>query len=425
MKNARPKISLLTLLIILAVLLSGIYFAGRSGTNPNAYGNDFNVYYFAAREIANGHTPYDQSLGAWTPYLYLPLLAELLIPLTWLPLSIASYVWFLISAFSLLVAMRMAALLAEKELRPSPSGESRQTQILRPHTLLLILALITLVRFTLDNFDYGQVNTIVAALGVAHIYFYANNKKPASMIAFALAATIKLTPLVFIAYHLAKGRWKFAVACAALFVALTAASYAPFGSRADDAFTTFFKRTVQNEQGFNFAYHGNQSLRAAIERIKGNEEAIDPSSRLTTVSGAVLLLLALFVALRTQSEIAASAPFFCLAVILSPLSWKQHFVILILPLAFLIRAALIEKDKPRKILLFSLLALVFALFNLTSPKLIGVAVAEWCDAHSLIFIGAMMLYAGSIMCAWQSSSSATRPFKNSHLPTSRKFWSSG
>ncbi len=425
MKLRQLKISFLTLLLTFIILLSGLYFAGRSGANPHIYSNDFNVYYFAAREIIEGRTPYDHSLGAWTPYLYLPLLAEVLVPLAWLPLPLAAYLWFLISAVSSLIAARMSALLAESELSASPASESRPSQKNRLNILLIALALITLVRFILDNFDYGQVNTVVTALVVAHLYFYATNKKPASMIAFALAATLKLTPLIFLGYHLARGRWKFAVASAALFVALTTVSFAPFGSRADDAFTTFYKRTVQNEQGFNFAYHGNQSLRAAIERIKGNEEVIDPSSRLTTVTGAVLLLLALFVAFRTQSEIAASTPFFCLAVILSPLSWKQHFVILILPITFLIGEALKEDEKRRKILLFSLLALVFALFTLTSPKLIGVAAAEWCDAHSLIFIGAMMLYAGSIRCAWQSSPSATRPFKNSHLPTSRKFWSSG
>jgi hypothetical protein len=391
MKNAPSKISFLTIPLIILVLLGGIYFARRSGTNPNAYSNDFNVYYFAAREIVEGRTPYDNSLGTWTPYLYPPLLAELFVLVAGLPLSLAAYLWFLISAFSIFIAARMSASLINHLDNPSK------------RYFIIIVSLLGLARFILDNFDYGQVNTVVAALVVAHFYFYLNNKKLISIGALVLAASIKLTPLIFIGYHLAKRRFKFAAACAVLFVAINALSFVPFTSRADDAFTTFFNRTVKNEQGFNFAYDGNQSLRASLERFKGRVEATAPSSLSTIIAGIVLLALAGIVATRVQNEIAAGAPFFCLAVLLSPLAWKQHFVMLILPLAFLIGETLNEKDKRTKYLLVSLLGVVFAFFNLTSPKIIGLAGAEWSDAHSLIFAGGMLLYIGSMIRALQTS----------------------
>lgn len=398
MTNAHPKTALLILLFLIAVLLSGIYFAGRSGADPNSYSNDFNVYYFAAREILAGYTPYDHSLSAWTPYLYLPLLAELLVPFAGLPLSVAAYLWFLMSAFSIYLAAWMSASLADSK-RAIQAGT-------------IIGALAMLLRFVLDNFDYGQVNTVVAMLAIAHIYFYAKDNKTASMIALALAAAIKLTPLVFIIYHLARRRVKFAAACALLFVAVSALSFAPFGARAGEAFTTFFKRTMQNQQEFNFAYHGNQSLRAAIERWSGNAEVTSPSSLMTTVSGIILLILAVVIAVRGRCEIVASAPFFCLAVLLSPLAWKQHFVMLILPITSLLRESLNEKEKPKRYVLLGLLALIFGLFNLTSPKLIGLVAAEWCDAHSLIFMGAMLLYAWSTIHALQPTSSETQWVQN-------------
>ncbi len=403
MKKARPQISLLPLLFIIALLLGGLYFAARSGANPYVYNNDFNVYYYAAREIRAGRTPYENSLTAWTPYLYLPVLAELLVPLAWLPLRVAAYVWFLISAVSVFIAARLSAQLTlPAQLAKDANNQTKQN-------LIILLTLLGLTRFILDNFDYGQVNTVVAGLTVAHLYCYAKNKKLAALAALGLAAAIKLTPLIFIFYHLARRRVKFALACAALFVALSALSFAPFGGRANDAFTTFFKRTLQNEQGFNLAYHGNQSLRAVVERLQGNEEAIEASSLMTTAIGAGLLLLGLGVASRAQKEVAASASVFCLAVLLSPLAWKQHFVLLILPVTYLIHEALNEKEKRARYLLIGALAIALAFFNLTSLKLIGQAAAEWSDAHSLIFVGSMILYIGSLIRAWQTSPSTPQP----------------
>src|SRR5688572_7589009 len=103
------KFTSVKLLLILAVFVSGIYFAHRSGTDPHEYKNDFNVYYFAAQEVRAGRTPYENSLGEWTPYLYPPLLAELLVPFTLLPLPVAAYLWFLLSAASLFFALKMSS----------------------------------------------------------------------------------------------------------------------------------------------------------------------------------------------------------------------------------------------------------------------------------------------------------------------------
>src|SRR5438445_13832468 len=96
--GARAVVAALTF----AVLSSGLYFAGKSGTNADVYSNDFNVYYRAAREVLSSRDPYQNSLGGWTPYLYPPLLAEMLTPLALLPLPVAAYIWYLISAASIL-----------------------------------------------------------------------------------------------------------------------------------------------------------------------------------------------------------------------------------------------------------------------------------------------------------------------------------
>ncbi len=389
------KLSPVALVIIVVVLLSGVYFAWRSGTDANTYSNDFNVYFFAARELLQGRTPYENSLGESTAYLYPPLLAELLVPLALLPLPVAAYIWFLLSAAATFTALRLSAYLVENEFGVPPSGGTIAIGHFRLKAVLQTFTAVLLLRFILDNADYGQVNLMVTALAIAHVYFYAQNRKPAAAIALALAATLKLTPAILLAYHLAKRRWRFAAVSAILTVAFLALSFAPFGTRAPQTFTSFLNRTVKNEQGFDLAYHGNQSLCGAIERLTDNDQIALFNWKL--LAGGLFLVAVLFVGFRATNELSASAPFFCLAVMLSPLSWKQHFVILLLPIAWLTGAALREELKRRRVLLIAALLAVFALFNLTSPKLLGIPAAEWCDAHSLVFLGAFLLYCAAIL----------------------------
>jgi len=111
------------------------------------------------------------------------------------------------------------------------------------------------------------------------------------------------------------------------------------------------------------------------------------------VCGIVLLAGAALAARRARSEVAGAAPFFCCVVLLSPLSWKAHFVILVLPIAFLF-SLLFRASTPAGARRLMLCAIVteFGLFNLTSPHVIGLAAAEWADAHSLVALGALLIF---------------------------------
>ena len=432
-------------LVIITALASGVYFARQSGTNPQKYNNDFNVFYFAASELLDGRDPYQESLHAWTPYLYPPVLAELMMPLALLPLPVAAYVWFLISLSAAVVAARMSATLASLQgdgetetprqlpARSTSNATSRFvmliTDLAKRRSFIALLVAVILLRFILDNFKLGQVNLIITALGVAHVYFYATNRLRLSVMMFALAAAIKLTPALLLAYHLAKRRWRFAAVCAACSGLLMAASFLPFGARATATFNVFFNRTVRNQQGFDLAYGGNQSLRGFVARLTDATRAADhpqvsdiptadsvrePSSALTLALAAILLIVAIAAAAVARSEMAAAAPFFCCMVMLSPLSWKAHFVILILPVAFIIGCALKESSIIRKRLLLAALLAVFALSNLTSKNLFGEGFAAWADAHSLVLAAAFIVYVAAV---WQAARQFVTLKRSRHTET--------
>ena len=375
--------------LLFLLIAGGFYFARRSGSDPHHYENDFNVYYFASHEVIEGRDPYQNSLGDWTPYLYPPLLAELIIPLALMPLPAAAYFWFLLGAASLIVAAWMSATLALRHTTHN-SGSQR--------LIVAALATAVVIRFALDNFDYGQVNTLVAALSVAHVFLYEKKRKLSSAVALAMAASIKLTPLVLLVYHLAKRRPKFVAACFALFISITALSFAPFGSHAPAALQTFVHRTVKNEQGFDLAYSGNQSLRGAVARARGDEgeSARVPGDPITLAVSLTMLAGSALAAMRRPASSGSIASLFCCIPLLSPLAWKGHFVVLIIPIALLISEVIWKPRSKTRYGLVAVLIAVFALLNLTSPRVMGLAASEWVDRHSLICAAAVLFYMATI-----------------------------
>jgi alpha-1,2-mannosyltransferase len=393
--------------MVVCVLLSGVYFAHKSGTNAEAYSNDFNVYYHAAKEVLAGRDPYQDSLGEWTPYLYPPLLAELIVPLALVPLPVAAYLWFLFSAASMIAAASMSARMSGTLVSESGQGDAAEhepegARLLSLRAAIAVGAVVVVLRFVLDTFNLGQVNAIVAGLAVAHVYFYARDRKTLSAIALVVAVSIKLTPAVFLVYHIAKLRLKFAAACVALLIGVTALSFLPFEARGLEAFRIFENRTLKNEQGYNLADSGNQSLRGAIARLRarasdedsGGTESRSPTEAVILAIAIVMLSGAVFAARRAPNEIAGVAPFFCCVVLLSPLSWKAHFVILVLPIAFVLFHAGNSADRWRVWL--CVIVASFALFNLTSPHIIGLAAAEWADAHSQVSLGALLIFVAAL-----------------------------
>jgi len=98
-----------------------------------------------------------------------------------------------------------------------------------------------------------------------------------------------------------------------------------------------------------------------------------------------------------DSELSGIAPFFCCMVLLSPLSWKAHFVILILPIANLLFRT--NGSTRSRFLIAATLIAAFALFNLTSPRVVGLAAAEWADVHSLVFGGGAIIFVASVAIA--------------------------
>jgi alpha-1,2-mannosyltransferase len=282
--------------------------------------------------------------------------------------------------------------------------EASASPLFSRRTLIAAGAVLVLIRFVLDNFNMGQVNTFVTMFAVAHVYLFAKKRKLAAAFALGIAVALKLTPGLLIVYHLARRRWAYAALCSAITAVVMAASFLPFGTRAPQVFSVFMNRTVKNQQGFNLAYSGNQSLRATLARAAGgptesmeqmDATARQPTTVISMVAAAILLVLAVIAAALARSP-AAAAPFFACYVLISPLSWKAHFVALILPVAYLIGQMLTLNDARWRRAIAVLLGAAFLLFTFTSHRLIGRVAADWADSHSLICLTALLVFFATV-----------------------------
>jgi hypothetical protein len=320
-----------------------------------------------------------------------------MVPLALLPLPLAAYVWFLVSAAAWAASVAICAKLSAGDPLDSLATPGADQQRL----FVAASGALVLARFTLDTFDMGQVNAIVVCLSVTHLYLFGRGKSTASALTLALASAFKLSPALLVLYHLSRGRIRFAAVCSALIAAVTIGSFAALGPRAKGSVELFYSRTIANQQGFDLSYSGNQSLRGALGRIMNESGAASesPSTPAALAATVILLLLSIFVSRSAESETRAVAPFFCCMVLISPLAWKNHYVMLLLPIAYLARIMLtpsegISRGPARSISICALL-LSFVLFNLTSPKLIGLHAAEWADAHSLVTFGGLVVFAAA------------------------------
>jgi alpha-1,2-mannosyltransferase len=78
---------------LLSILLSTTAIS-KAGQTHTEYGNDFTVFYAAARNLYYYGDPYNHPIAAKTPYLYLPLFSLLIMPLGAMQLKTAASIWY-------------------------------------------------------------------------------------------------------------------------------------------------------------------------------------------------------------------------------------------------------------------------------------------------------------------------------------------
>lgn len=171
------------LYVLLAVFFTVVVLRIGNLTLQNEFplGYDARSYIAAATAIREGHSPYDEAyMGGMTldvvfsKYLYPPVLAVLLLPLSSLPILPATYICVFLATLS--------AVLAAVLLRRSIGWK---------------LALFAIFFFppTWHTIYLGQINLVVASLLLLAVYAVESDQDFRLGVYLALATLLKLTPL--------------------------------------------------------------------------------------------------------------------------------------------------------------------------------------------------------------------------------------
>ena len=242
-------------LVLGALGLGGYLFWALHGglvRDGNWVGVDFHVYYLAARVLRGGGDIYHAGIAP--PYVYPPLLAALVVPLAGLPVAAATIAWKALQQGCLLLAGGLLVSLLPGRVRPLAAG-------------LLLLGLLTVPLH--DEIQVGESNSLVLALEAGALWLIARKPTgdwfaPAAAAAgglLALAAGIKVLPVLLIAYFWWRGPRPVAAWATGGFLAIQEALVILTPTTLD-----YWLRQFPALFGQAFPYLDNQSLNAAIAR---------------------------------------------------------------------------------------------------------------------------------------------------------------
>jgi alpha-1,2-mannosyltransferase len=375
-----------TLLLLAAVALLFAAWSAVQVARNLLY--DFNTYYLAAVGLHGGYDIYgmmqDRGQERWAalaqaagvadyavPYLYPPLTAQLVLPLTALPYRTAGLIWLLLSSVAMMGAMYLVG---------ATSGRSYGPALGLLLLLLSVPALTTLYA--------GQVNGFVLlALAVAVAGLQRRNAWLAGG-GVAVAAMLKVTPLLLLGYLLWRRQWQAAAVAAVGMAALLLASLASFPPATLGAYAGNFLRT--GRPGELFVYPPNQGISGVLGRLLTGLLAEPEIYRLYLLAAAAVVLITLAV-LWPPRRLAHDWPYevgllLCAVSLITPYVWYHHLVVLLIPL-FFVTAWAIDGRRAGVLLLLALLVVLSSLHGLAWR-----ALSLWAPLSAFPFALTVTLY---------------------------------
>ena len=327
------QVTVSALIALLLALYAWLYVFPVFGAHaPRA--DDFQDYLFAAHQLAGGgdpyanfvrnHVPWDWSLSSG--YLYPPAFAVFLIPLTWVQNDLAVRIW---------LVLIQAAVAASLVVIYAVIGRPRRAE-------LLCLAAVMTTFFPLaSSVLTGTMNSLLLLLLAGAWAGWQRRRDVLSGVLVGGAAVFKLFPLALLPYLAWRRHWKLLGA-----VGLTGLAGLALGLAVTSVdHNLYYFRDMLPHLAAGTGYRENQSLAGVTARLcqPSTANAGGGAGWCGRALDWPLVLLLLFIVLRATSRPARSGLEFALAVstlpLISSVTWSFHLVVLIMPMALLIRQA--------------------------------------------------------------------------------------
>lgn len=383
-------------LALLAVLIPLGWRAAKAGSEAEKGSGDTRYYVRGAELFWEGRdlyyvTPRAEGPAPNTSYTYPPPFAAASVWMLPLPYAAVRVVWFL----AMLACSLLAGWLVWRQVG------ARDPPTTRP-CLLVVLTVLVVARFWINDLAHGQVNGLVTLLLMLALERASHRKDVPAGVCLALALCIKPTSWLLVPWFLCVDRRPrligVCLGTAAAVLLLPAVRYGVDGyARQVSDWLTLMGEFAT----YNGTHPGNGSLAVALARfLAGSSDMKAPLEPLlfslergtALALGRALATLAvgaafLFLALRRRDDAAAPAAVLVLGALLSPVTWKAHLVVLLLPAAWVARS-LSEDDDPGRARWAAYLA-VLALFVLPSR---GVAGLSQLEAYGSLSWGLVVIF---------------------------------
>ena len=347
----------ITVIILLASSLAQRYL-GHTLENPNL---DFHDYYFAAQTLhphpqsplyegaLDGNpqlktAPYSSSiaqraraagLSETELYLYPPQLADLLVPMTLLPLERASLLWRLFNlALVLLCAIALASSLGIRLL----SFE------------LVTLAVLAYAFWPVhEAISLGQVAILMLALWTVGVTAYFNERPALSAVALAFATTLKVTPILILPLFFLWRDKRWLTWYLSSLVILLLGMLLLNGQQNLITYVHVMQAmggsvpAMQNKcigSLLAWAYYGKLFTTASVHAVLDTPNPVlSLASKVASLSFYALCLVLVW-RRRGGHPATTLAVFALVTALISPVSWRHGYTVALIPLAFLWTSAL-------------------------------------------------------------------------------------
>jgi hypothetical protein len=314
----------LTIALLSFFLVASVGFAYRAQVTEPSRANDFPTWYFSARAVALGWNPYDVrglnvlagelGLGQRVlPYLYPPPLAQAFAPMAAFPYGVSRTIWLLLNAAVCASMLALAGRLA----RADGSGDAT--------ALALLIATCGVLYPIANDLKNGQVNILMTWLVVVAL---TSRRSWISGVALAWGTAVKIVPIVFLGWPLAKRRWQVVKVTGAAGLLILGMSVAAGGLHLWRRFFAFLSAvrhgnavpgTVPPQYAFNIGLSGS------LTRLLGPGDPLIP---VLVMMAIILILLPLVLRIRRLEASQAILGLTLAALLSSPFGWIHHHVFL-------------------------------------------------------------------------------------------------
>ncbi len=396
-----------------------------------SWNDDFRAYYQAGSAILSNGNIYDQNVVEGG-FLYSPLFALMMLPLSTLPQLFAASLWYVINVASLILSITVSLYLIEGADVPILSWlrtKLRFSPLDRVRRLTFIFVLIVSARFWLNSIEHGQVNLQLWCIVLIAIRFIRTDKILIGSALLGLSIVIKILPLLFVFYYLLKKQYT--VVVLSLFwlgLYLLIPAIVLGWQHNLELLTSWYHKILEPSfsQGAIGVGDSNQSFSAMVTRFltetPGNEETGAAVNFLSLPDRTISLLNRLFsfvflavIALlavsgkekSVQRENSELSVVLLSAVLMPALAWKAYFVASIMGYTTVIYCIMKAQHSNQHRFLIALISASFILHTFTSDGIVGWNLAHVFQSYSCVTLSMLLLYAALLLTLFQRTKLVT------------------